>query len=70
VHLEARRAVLADRQKTIGKPEALLLTNAIQPLAKCNRDRGVMLSRVNFDSSSAIRSASRFLMVRHIGKNG
>src|SRR5262245_61903087 len=38
--LEARRAVLADRQKTIGEAEALLLTNAIQPLAECNRDRG------------------------------
>ena len=37
--LEVRRAVLADRQKTIGKAEALLLTNAIQPLAKGNRDR-------------------------------
>jgi hypothetical protein len=35
--LEARRAVLPDRQKTIGEAEALLLTNAIQPLASCSR---------------------------------
>src|SRR5262249_37638896 len=38
--LEARRAVPADRQKSIGEAEALLLTNASQPLAKGNRDRG------------------------------
>ena len=38
--LEMRRAVPADRQKSIGKAEALLLTNASQPLAKGNRDRG------------------------------
>jgi hypothetical protein len=38
--LEARRAVPADRQKSIGEVEALLLTNASQPLAKGNRDRG------------------------------
>ena len=38
--LEARRTVLADRQKTTSKAEALLLTNATQPLAKCDRDRG------------------------------
>src|SRR5215831_9120988 len=38
--LEARCAVLADRQKSLGEAEALLLTNASQPLAKGNRDRG------------------------------
>ena len=38
--LKAYRAVLADRQKTIGEAEALLLTNAIQPLTKRNCDRG------------------------------
>ena len=38
--LEAYRAVLADRQKTIGEGEALLLTNAIQPLTKRNCDLG------------------------------
>jgi hypothetical protein len=38
--LKAYRAILADRQKTIGEAEALLLTNAIQPLAKGNRDHG------------------------------
>ena len=38
--LEARSAVSADRQKSIGEAEALLLTNASQPLAKGNRDRG------------------------------
>jgi hypothetical protein len=37
--LEARRAVPTDRQKSIGEAEALLLTNASQPLAKGNRDR-------------------------------
>ena len=35
---EARRAVPADRQKSIGKARALLLTNARQPLATGNRD--------------------------------
>jgi hypothetical protein len=38
--LEARRAVPADRQKSIGEAEALFLTNASQPLAQGNRDRG------------------------------
>src|SRR6516225_2379487 len=38
--LEARRAVPADRQKSIGEAEALFLTNASQSLAKGNRDRG------------------------------
>ena len=38
--LEARRAVPADRQKSVGEAEALFLTNASQPLAKGNRDRG------------------------------
>ena len=38
--LEMRSAVPADRQKSIGEAEALLLTNASQPLAKGNRDRG------------------------------
>jgi len=38
--LEMRRAVPADRQKSIGEAETLLLTNASQPLAKGNRDRG------------------------------
>src|SRR5262249_17054571 len=38
--LEAYRAIPADGQKTIGEAEALLLTNASQPLAKGNRDRG------------------------------
>ena len=38
--LEARRAVPADRQKSIGEAEALFLTDARQPLAKRNRDRG------------------------------
>jgi len=38
--LEARRAVPADPQKSIGEAEALRLTNASQPLAKGNRDRG------------------------------
>jgi len=38
--LEAGRAVPADRQQSIGEAEALLLTNASQPLAKGNRDRG------------------------------
>jgi hypothetical protein len=36
--LEARCAVPANRQKSIGEAEALLLTNASQPLAKGNRD--------------------------------
>jgi hypothetical protein len=35
----ARRAVPANRQKSIGEAEALFLTNASQPLAKGNRDR-------------------------------
>jgi hypothetical protein len=60
--LEARSAVPADRQKSIGEAEPLLLTNASQPLAKGNRDRVVMLSPVNFASSSASRWASRFLI--------
>jgi hypothetical protein len=38
--LEARRAVPADRQKSVGEAEALFLTNARQPLAKGDRDRG------------------------------
>ena len=38
--LEARSAVPADSQKSIRKAEALFLTNASQPLAKGNRDRG------------------------------
>jgi hypothetical protein len=38
--LEASRVFPADRQKTSGKAEALLLTKASQPLAKRNRDRG------------------------------
>ena len=38
--LEARRAAPTDRQKSIRKAEALFLTNASQPLAKGNRDRG------------------------------
>jgi len=38
--LKAYRAVLADRQKTIGEAEALLLPNAIQPLTKRNCDLG------------------------------
>ena len=37
---EARRAVPADRQKSVGEAEALFLTNASQPLAKGDRDRG------------------------------
>ena len=36
----ARRAVPADRQKSIGEAEALFLTNASPPLAKGDRDRG------------------------------
>src|SRR5215813_5254118 len=38
--LGARLAVPADRQKENGEAEALFLTNASQPLAKGNRDRG------------------------------
>ena len=38
--LEARRAVPADRQKSIGEAEALFLTNAGQPLTKRNRHGG------------------------------
>ena len=38
--LEARRAVPADCQKTVGEAEALFSMNASQPLAKGNRDRG------------------------------
>ena len=38
--LEARRAVPADRQKSVGEAEALFLTKTSQPLAKGNRDRG------------------------------
>jgi hypothetical protein len=38
--LEARSAVPADSQKSIGEAEALFLTNASQPLAKGDRDRG------------------------------
>jgi hypothetical protein len=38
--LLARRAVPADRQKSIGEAEALFLTNASQPLAKGDGDRG------------------------------
>jgi len=38
--LEARRAFPADLQKSIGEAEALFLTNANQPLAKGDRDRG------------------------------
>ena len=39
--LKARGAVPADPEKSIGEAEALLLTNASQPLAKGNRDRGL-----------------------------
>jgi len=38
--LEARSAVPADRQKSIGEAEALFVTNARQPFAKGNRDHG------------------------------
>src|SRR6476619_7807440 len=34
--LESRRAVPANRQKAIGEAEALFLTNASQPLTKCD----------------------------------
>jgi hypothetical protein len=56
--LEAGRAVPTDRQKSIGKAEALFLTNASQPLAKAIVTAVVMLSPVNFASSFAIRWAS------------
>jgi hypothetical protein len=38
--LETRSAVSADRQKSIGEAEALLLANASQPLAKGSSDGG------------------------------
>jgi Tfp pilus assembly protein PilZ len=58
--LEARRAVPANRQKSIGEAEALLLTNASQSSRTAIVTAVVMLSPVNFDSSAASRRASQF----------
>jgi hypothetical protein len=38
--LQARSAVPANRQKSIGEAQALFLTDASQPLTKGNCDRG------------------------------
>jgi hypothetical protein len=42
--LQPPHAVPADCQETISNAEALCLTNAIQPLAECNRHSSFMLS--------------------------